>query len=621
MEIVVCGVPFGQPIAEEALRQVKDLGFTSVQIYTFWKEFEPEQDHFDWSVYDPQVELIGKAGLKYVPFLLMGPKYAAPEWWLQHKGHIGLRCLEHGRYSPIESVWNPAFRSEITRVLSAFADHYRDWKVIESVQPGICGDYGEAIFPVVGNWPGDYHTHRGFWCGGEDAVADFQRHLEEQYHIVDRLNQAWRTGFNAFSEITPFLRHHAPSRTAWFDMICWYRGAMTEYADFWMQECRRLFPDLPVYLCTGGMEEPEHGSSFASQARIAAKHQGGIRLTNEANRFYHNFTITAYAWSACRFYGAYLGLEPVGPMTERGVRARVFGSIAYGNRQIFHYYGNVMGEDAKPLPAAAALKDYLPLAGEREVPSGIAFFWPTDRAVLEGETPKDINDSLAYVRTMYPVSPVGEEMILDGALDRFNCLIMIGAETARRSVLERIADWVTKRGGLLLSVGRVRDIELEPVPSLDACFGILPDSEDAWGISQQHVRPTTGFPGVSALPPYYANHGWMGLDRDVEMITATEATDAYSGTRTLEVSAMFQKKWDSGGRGIFYCGPVSFQSDPEALFQDPGVLRALLKDVCDSSGITGYTLAEGEIARAEIDRGILVLRPDSIELIEKKQPS
>lgn len=72
MEIVVCGVPFGQPIAEEALRQVKDLGFTSVQIYTFWKEFEPEQDHFDWSVYDPQVELIGRAGLKYVPFFADG---------------------------------------------------------------------------------------------------------------------------------------------------------------------------------------------------------------------------------------------------------------------------------------------------------------------------------------------------------------------------------------------------------------------------------------------------------------------------------------------------------------------------------------------------------------------
>jgi hypothetical protein len=97
------------------------------------------------------------------------------------------------------------------------------------------------------------------------------------------------------------------------------------------------------------------------------------------------------------------------------------------------------------------------------------------------------------------------------------------------------------RSGLLLSVGRVRDIELEPVPSLDACFGILPDSEDAWGISQQYIRQVEGFPNVSALPEYFTMHGWMWLAEGVELITATQASDAYSGTRTQEVSAMFQK--------------------------------------------------------------------------------
>ena len=43
--------------------------------------------------------------------------------------------------------------------------------VLEAVMPGICGDYGESIMPVWGNWPGDYHTHLGYWCGGEDAIA------------------------------------------------------------------------------------------------------------------------------------------------------------------------------------------------------------------------------------------------------------------------------------------------------------------------------------------------------------------------------------------------------------------------------------------------------------------
>ena len=124
-EMVVCGIPFGTPGEMDALGQVRDLGFTSVQIYTFWRDMEPAgRNAFDWSSLDRQVALIKQAGLKYVPFLLMGPKYAAPDWWLADSRHFGLRCLEHGKESPVESVWNPAFRDEITRVLESFAIHF-----------------------------------------------------------------------------------------------------------------------------------------------------------------------------------------------------------------------------------------------------------------------------------------------------------------------------------------------------------------------------------------------------------------------------------------------------------------------------------------------------------------
>ena len=131
-----------------------------------------------------------------------------------------------------------------------------------------------------------------------------------------------------------------------------------------MRECRRFFPETSIYMCTGGMEEPEHGSSFTGQAKAAARNQGGIRLTNEGNNFYDNYYLTAHMYSACRFYGAYMGLEPVGPMLPSGVTARTFGTIAYGNRQIFHYYGNLV-RDGKPTGAALSVKKYAPLVRER----------------------------------------------------------------------------------------------------------------------------------------------------------------------------------------------------------------------------------------------------------------
>jgi len=46
---------------------------------------------------------------------------------------------------------------------------------------------------------------------------------------------------------------------------------------------REFFPNTKIYLCTGGDGHPTHGSDFTHQARIAAKHRAGIRITNEGS--------------------------------------------------------------------------------------------------------------------------------------------------------------------------------------------------------------------------------------------------------------------------------------------------------------------------------------------------
>lgn len=621
-ELVLCGIPFGKPGEKEALHQVKELGFTSVQIYTFWRDFEPaERGHFDWASYDRQVRLIQEAGLKYVPFLLMGPKYAAPGWWLADSRHAGLRCLEHGKVSPIESIWNRDFQFEITRVLEAFADHYLSWDVLESIQPGICGDYGEAIFPVLGNWPGDYHTHRGFWCGGDDAALSFRQYLGDKYGTPDHLNHAWRSRFSSLEEVRPFLRQYAPSRTAFFDMIAWYQLSMTRYAEFWMSECQRIFPDCPAYLCTGGADDDvTSGALFAAQAKIAAKHGGGIRLTNEVNKFYENFRLTAHSHAACSFYGAYLGLEPVGPITEQGVRARMFGSAAFGNRQMFHYYGNLFDKEGHPLPGSIVVRQCAPLLKEQAVERGIAFFWPVDHGILEGAIPSEARSALQYIRRHYPVSPVSEEMILDGALDGYGCLIMIGATTARSGVLRSIAEWVKKKGGRLLATGLCRDLEFDPVEEFDALFGIHKDSEEAWGHTSVNVQATAGFAELGKISSFHIEHGWLNLSEGTEKIAFAKERLAQSGTNVHAVSPLFRRIYSQMGQAVFYCGPVTFQVDPESCFSDPGVLLALLDDICAMSAIKPLGTQANEIARARTGDRLLILCPDAVIEIPPMQP-
>jgi len=620
-ELVICGLPFGQAEERDALRQVQELGFTAVQTYTFWQDFEPAaRGRQEWADVDRQVRLIQEAGLKWVPFLIMGPKYGSPAWWLADAGHVGLRCLEHGTESPIESIWNPAFRLEVSRVLDAFAAHYLPWQVIESVQPGICGDYGEAIYPVLGNWPGDYHTHRGFWCGGDDAVADFRRHLAAAYGDIAALNRAWRTRHADFTAIRPFLPHHAPSRTAAFDLVAWYRAAMTAYAGFWMAECRRALPGIPAYLCTGGADdETTSGALFAAQAKVAAQHGGGIRLTNEGNTFAYNFPLTAHTWAACRQYGAYLGLEPVGPITEQGVRTRMFGSAAFGNRQVFHYYGNLFGKDHRALPAAAAIRDHAGLIGEREVERGIGFFWPIDQSVLQGGALKgsEASEALLHIRRSYPVSPLSEELILDGALAGLPCLVMLGAVATRAAVLRRIAAWVRDEGGTLLTVGLCRDLELAPVPEFDSLFGIGAESEEAWGHCRQEVRAPAAWPRLGRIPGFHVEKGWLGLAADVERIACAQPGPGgglQRGTRVHPVSALFRRRHPGGGQAIHYGGYVVFQQDPQALFADSGVFPALLDDVCAGSGVRPFDLQAGELVCARLGGRRLALHADRISI-------
>ena len=611
-EIVVCGVPFETEHELEALQQLKNLGVTSVQVYTFWKDFEPAgQGQFDWRHYDREVALIQQAGLKYVPFILMGPKYAAPQWWLDHPQHAGLHCLEHHKENPIESIWNPAFREQISRVLQAFADHYLPMNVLESIQPGICGDYGEAIMPVHGNWPGDYHTHRGYWCAGDDAIASFHTWLTARYHNAKSLNAAWRSHYKSIREVTTFLPHKAPSRTALFDMLDWYNDSMTEYAEFWMRECRRLFPRTPVYLCTGGQEEPEHASSFSSQARIAAKHQGGIRLTNEGNKFYDNFFITAYTESACDLYGAYMGLEPVGPITDKGVVARIFGSADYGNRQMFHYFNNLFENGVQPRPSTTGFKKYISLVQERKMGESVAFFWPGYYAAINGGMPENVDKALRFVRRMTRCLPVNEEMILDGALARHKLLVMPLSGFTKREVLLKVADWV-RAGGVLLANGLQKDLEMERVPEFDALFGILPSSEEAAGICTQNITPHPDFPAFTGVGTFITNKSWLGLDPSVEVMASATPGHAYSGTYTRATSGAFCRRTGEG-LAIFYGGPIVMEEDPEAIFYDHGTLKSLLHDVLVKySQTVDLTPAPDEVARTQIDGAFYALKDGEI---------
>ncbi|MBQ7257511.1 MAG: beta-galactosidase [Abditibacteriota bacterium] len=614
---------------KEALKKIKEYGFTSTEAYVFWNRIEPEKGKFDFSYYDEEVKRVKDAGLKWLPFVLVGPNYAAPQWRLKEETFVPLVCLEHNKECPIESIWNLNLREHITRVLEAICDHYGPWDVIEAVMPGISGDYGEAIFPVHGNWPGVYHGHSGYWAGDPLAMASFQVYLKEKYKTIDALNKAHRESYDTWDEVRPKLAHKC-NRSAFLDMVLWYKQSMTDYADFWMGECRRIFgADMSLYLCTGGCEQPYHGSDFAAQARVCAKHGAGLRLTNEVNKFYENFAWTVHPWSACNYYGAYYGLEPVGLITPRGYRERLFGTMAYGNNE-FHTYGIF---DVETLDMKYEDKDWeffiknysnvVLKANEINLNKDmktIGIFYPMDRSIFDGEVPKSILFVIKMLRHNFPVSVICETMILDGALDKLDTLYIMDAEFTRKEVIEKIVDWAKTKGKQIFANGLLKDIELEEVPEFNELFGINKDTEECRGHVDTFIIPNKDFENLSKKDHLYCEKSFMNLDKGAVPLSASREDKALVEIFKKPIGTvypMFYKDTpNSNGfcRCIMYTGVCDLVHDPEELWTSNGCFEALLKDVAQRSKVKYFDLKEGEVARAMLFGKELVLTETELKL-------
>ena len=455
---------FGNDADETSAPIYKSLGVTSIESYVTWETVEGTgEGQWDWSKWDKQVKVLKDNDLKWVPFLILGPAYSTPNWFRESKDHFPCRCLEHGIDSKIESLWNPNLPKWIDRFLGEFAKKYRDTGVIESVLLGIQGDYGEAIYSVSGggwtfNIPGEYHNHAGYWCDDPYALADFRKFVEKRYGTLDELNKTWGAEYKSFDEVDFPGRKEAlaefesasggPPKTPemrrrWLDFIDWYRAAMTDWSDWWIKTTKKHFPKTPIYLCTGGDAEPHHGSNFAEQCRVAAKHKAGVRITNEASDYAQNFMITRWVAAAGKHYGAYYGFEPAGAEDEKGIVARIYNATASGANQLHDYNPNVVSSESRKDAQKAHIK-YL-FHAKPIVP--VALWYPNVYLTLHWS---EFLHPAAKIRDYTDFDYVDETMLRTGALDDYKVLVIIAGPIMETEDARLIAKWIKKGGRLIV---------------------------------------------------------------------------------------------------------------------------------------------------------------------------
>ncbi len=469
---------FGNDADETIAALSRAMGATSIESYVSWEKCEREAEgKWDWSQWDNQVQILKENDLKWVPFIILGPAYSTPDWFRKSKYHVPCRCLEHETDSKIESVWNPYLRKYIERFISEFAKRYANSGVIESLVLGVQGDYGEAIFPVSdGGWifdvPGEYHGHPGFWCGDPYALKSFRKFAESTYGSADALNKAWGTSFTSIdkvdfpgrqdgitafetalakSEISPENTHN---RRRWLDFVGWYRGEMTQLSDWWLETTRKYFPQTPIYLCTGGDARPKHGSNFSEQCKVAAKHNAGVRITNEASDYAENFLLTRWVASAGKHYGAYFGFEPAGYEDEKGIVARIYNATASGANQTHDYTPNVLSSKSRIDTQRANIK-WLFNVAKPIVP--VAMFYPNVDMTLNWY---GFHDQPITLRDFIDYDYIDETMLRDGALAAHKILVIWLGTVIEKSDANIIAEWI-KGGGRAMVLGIAKFMSVE----------------------------------------------------------------------------------------------------------------------------------------------------------------
>lgn len=393
-------------LKDKAFENCKKVGLTSLQSYVYWAEIEKRPGVVDFSTYDEVVEKIRKHGLKWVPFLILGPYYATPKWFQKTSESVYAKCLEHEKESKVQSIWSPYLPKYVDRFLQLFSKHYRDPSVIESIELGISGSWGEALYPTDEGFlqPHEgFHVHPGWWCGDKYAISSFRSSMKKKYGQIEKINTAWGEQFSRFDEINfPEIKpsfHHwyvdsmknlvkfgtkvlsgrstiwdknsigltrikYPSfrglkknlheRRRWLDFVQWYLGSMTKWAAFWVKTARKYLPNVEIYLATGGDGNPFLGADFSAQTKMATNYGAGIRITNQTDNYAESFVLTRLVASASRFFGTYFTTEESLLNQPHGVTMRIFEASTSGAKGV--YFKNIVGGDVGATYASSYIR-------------------------------------------------------------------------------------------------------------------------------------------------------------------------------------------------------------------------------------------------------------------------
>jgi hypothetical protein len=492
-------------LEERVLEQCKAIGITSLQSYVYWAEIEKKPGVINFATYDVLVEKLKSHGLKWVPFLILGPYYATPRWFQGSEESVFAKCMEHEQESRIQSIWNPYLPEYVQRFLRLISEHYCGDSVLESIILGISGNWGESLYPSTGCFYGGFHTHPGWWCRDKYAIEDFQRYIIQKYGSLKELNISWKSGFQSVSEITMPAgksdRQNPPLKSAvsicrklipdWLkplmynirdslllkkdcdvkfgntgpiqqqaDFAEWYTGSMTKWVEFWLKLARDYFPNNKIYVATGGNGSPKLGADFSAQVKVASTYDAGIRITNLTDDYPKSFMLSRLVSSASRFYDAYFSTEEALINSPKGITMRLFDAVSSGANGV--YFKGLIGTGTnfctgknvnagEPTQGAVNLGRFMKCMQLSKPVIEVAVLFPNTSIAIHSLVLDRIHFSGLQLRNLVDFDLVDENMIADGGLNNYRFLVILDGNLVKKQTMESIINWISDGGIVIVS--------------------------------------------------------------------------------------------------------------------------------------------------------------------------
>ncbi|WDF53039.1 beta-galactosidase [Paenibacillus sp. KACC 21273] len=181
LQLGVCYYPeqWSDSLWEDDFKRMKDMNLSHIRIGEFaWSIFEPQEGVYDFDLFDRVLDLAHQYGLK----VIMGTPTATPPAWLTQKYPEVLNATiegvtyQHGMRRHY-NYSSPKYQELCANITRQMANHFKDhpaiigWQIDNELNCEVSEFYAEA-----------------------DHIA-FRQWVQERYHTLEALNQAWGTVF------------------------------------------------------------------------------------------------------------------------------------------------------------------------------------------------------------------------------------------------------------------------------------------------------------------------------------------------------------------------------------------------------------------------------------------